>query len=214
MSVNTIAGVTTASGSTASPHQPEDGRPIILVVDDRAINRDFLVSLLSYSGYRTIEANSPTELPAVDHLDLIISDVHMPSMNGLTFLQAMRADSITRQVPVILYTAAYKTPELEARAKALGAFAVLTKPTAPEVILEYVRAALLANAWRNPVLSSEVKLARPKIAPSRRAPSRIFRSPSTRGTSWIPYRGRWGKLQFHREDESATWGTPEPGVLG
>src|SRR5213076_3050866 len=102
-------------------------------------------------------ANSPTELPAVDHLDLIISDVHMPGMNGLTFLQEMRADSITRQVPVILYTAAYKTPELEAKAKTLGAFAVLTKPTAPEVILEYVRAALLANAWRNPALSSEVK---------------------------------------------------------
>jgi signal transduction histidine kinase/CheY-like chemotaxis protein len=159
MSVNTIDGVSTAGGLGTSAHQPEDGRPIILVVDDRAINRDFLVSLLNYSGYRTIEANSPTELPAVDHLDLIITDVHMPGMDGLTFLRAMRGDSITRRVPVILYTAAYKTPELEARAKGLGAFAVLTKPTAPEVILEYVRAALLANAWRNPALSSEVVLA-------------------------------------------------------
>ena len=159
MSLNTIARLGTAGAPGKSAHQLEDSRPTILVVDDRAINRDFLVSLLGYSGYRTIEANSPTELPAVDHLDLIISDVHMPNMNGLTFLQAMRADSITRQVPVILYTAAYKTPELEAKAKDLGAFAVLTKPTAPEVILEYVRAALLANAWRNPVLTSEVQLA-------------------------------------------------------
>jgi CheY-like chemotaxis protein len=80
MPVNTIDGAGAMDAPGAPPFPPDHRRPTILVVDDRPINREFLVSLLNYSGYQTIEANSPTELPAVDHLDLIITDVHMPGM--------------------------------------------------------------------------------------------------------------------------------------
>ena len=139
---------------------PTNPAPTILVVDDRAINRDFLVSLLSLSGYRTLEANSPTEIPQVDRIDLIITDVHMPGMNGLNFLERVRADSITSEVPVILYTAGYKTPDIEARAKAMGAFAVLTKPTAPEVILENVRAALQAKNRETAAVDADIRAAK------------------------------------------------------
>jgi response regulator RpfG family c-di-GMP phosphodiesterase len=82
-------------------------------------------------------------LPLVDHLDLVITDVYMPGINGLEFLSTLRSDpATTRHVPVILYTATYKSSDLEAKAKALGAFSVLSKPSDPEVILEHVRAAL------------------------------------------------------------------------
>jgi signal transduction histidine kinase/CheY-like chemotaxis protein len=159
MSVNTIHGVSNADALGAPPNLPVDKRPTILVVDDRAINRDFLVSLLNYSGYQAVEASSPTELPDVDHLDLIITDVHMPGMNGLDFLTALRADEVTRHVPVILYTATYKSPDIETKAKTLGAFAVLNKPTEPEVILEYVRAALNSNSQGSTATSPEAKRA-------------------------------------------------------
>jgi len=152
MLVKTIHGVSDTDALGALPNPPVDKRPTVLVVDDRAINRDFLVSLLNYSGYQAVEASSPTELPDVDHLDLIITDVHMPGMNGLDFLTSLRADAITRCVPVILYTATYKSPDIEVKAKALGAFAVLNKPTEPEVILQHVRAALNSN----PQLSTAV----------------------------------------------------------
>ena len=146
MSANIISEAGAPAASPALPHQSEARLPVILVVDDRAINREFLVTLLKYAGYQTVEASSPTQLPDMDRLDLIISDVHMPGMNGLAFLNVLRADTITRHVPVILYTAAYKTPEIDAKAKALGVFAVLTKPTAPEVILDKVREAISSNA--------------------------------------------------------------------
>ena len=80
MPANPIDATPTIRGSAASPRRPADQRATILIVDDRPINREFPVSLLKYSGYRTVEANSPAELPPLDHLDLIIADVRMPGM--------------------------------------------------------------------------------------------------------------------------------------
>ena len=102
MSVNTTCRLRITGAPGTSPNQPGTRRLTILIVDDRAINWDFLASLLNYSGYQAVEANSPTELPDVAHLDLIITDVHMPGMNGLDFLTALPGDAITRHVPVIL----------------------------------------------------------------------------------------------------------------
>lgn len=154
-------------------HQSNQRRPTILVVDDRAINREFLVSLLTCAGYQTVEASSPTELPQVAQLDLIITDVHMPGMNGLDFLRALRVDSITSQVPVILNTAAYKTPAIEATAKNMGAFAVLTKPTAPEIILEQVRAALGSKAGGTTPLGFSIEGTSGEFRPARRSPVQL-----------------------------------------
>jgi len=57
----------------------------ILVLDDDAVNRQFLTALLGYHGYRLLEASSGSEALAVartEHPDLIISDVLMPAMDG------------------------------------------------------------------------------------------------------------------------------------
>lgn len=128
-----------------------DTRPTVLVIDDRAINREFLVSLLGYSGYRTMEAESPSGFSKLHPPDLIITDVQMPGVSGLDFLASLRADPDVAKIPVILYTGVFRTKSLEEEARMLGAFAVLSKPSEPGVLLNYVRSAL---ATESPVSSS------------------------------------------------------------
>lgn len=117
----------------------------ILIIDDRAINRQFLVTLLGYGGHRLREAADGIEALAqvrTEHPDLIISDILMPQMDGFEFVSRLCRDPVTAQIPVIFYTATYRLPEARALANACGVSAVLGKPADPQVILETVNAAL------------------------------------------------------------------------
>jgi signal transduction histidine kinase/CheY-like chemotaxis protein len=131
-----------------------DDQETILVVDDRAINRDFLVSLLGYSGYHTLEADSVAQaIDSIhrDRVDLVITDVQMPEGSGFTLLERLQSENRTAHLPVIVYTAAYRTPDAAAKGKHLGAFAVLHKPTEPQDLLDTVRSALGKPAQEIPL---------------------------------------------------------------
>src|ERR1041385_6790761 len=77
---------TAAAQASDWPQLPPTKSPqTILVVDDRSINRDFLVSLLKHFGYIMCEAESAEqawEMAVRGGLDLIITDVHMNGMDG------------------------------------------------------------------------------------------------------------------------------------
>lgn len=63
---------------------------VILLIDDRAVNRQFLATLLAYAGHRTVEAADGAEgLAAVqaERPDLVITDILMPVMDGLEFVR-------------------------------------------------------------------------------------------------------------------------------
>lgn len=69
--------------------------PTILVVDDRAINREFLSMLLGYAGYRVLEAADGAE--ALDKVRserpaLVITGVLMPTMDGIEFANRLHAE--------------------------------------------------------------------------------------------------------------------------
>lgn len=117
----------------------------ILIVDDRPLNRTLLVTLLGYGGHDLVEAGDGAEaLEAVKaHLpDLIITDILMPTMDGVTLVQHLRADPRFKSVPVIFHTATYRLSEAKAMAQACGVQYVLAKPCDPEEILSVVSAAL------------------------------------------------------------------------
>ena len=117
----------------------------ILVVDDRPLNRALLVTLLGYGGHELVEAGDGAEaLEAVRaHLpDLIITDILMPTMDGVTFVNHLRADPRFKTIPVIFHTATYRLSEAKILAKGCGAYCVLPKPCDPEEILSAVNAAL------------------------------------------------------------------------
>jgi CheY-like chemotaxis protein len=91
----------------------------ILIVDDLSANRNFLATPLRDHAHRVLEAADGREGLAVvqaEHLDLVITDVLMPVMDGYEFVRQLRLDPTTSRIPVLFYTAPYS--EREARALA------------------------------------------------------------------------------------------------
>jgi CheY-like chemotaxis protein len=84
---------------------------IIRVVDDHAIDRAFLVTLLGYYGYHMLEAGDGTEaleMARVERPNLIISDILMPTRDGYEFVRQLRADPSIANTAIIFYTANYR----------------------------------------------------------------------------------------------------------
>ncbi|MFC4159430.1 EAL domain-containing protein [Chitinimonas lacunae] len=113
----------------------------VLIVDDRAINRQFLRTLLGYGGYQTIEADDgdvALEKVWTERPDLLIADILMPRMNGLEMARCLRADPRLAHLPIIFYTATYRLRDAQELAATCGAARVLAKPAEPKVILDTV----------------------------------------------------------------------------
>jgi diguanylate cyclase (GGDEF)-like protein/PAS domain S-box-containing protein len=117
----------------------------ILIVDDQILNREFLATLLGYSGHRLLQANDGQEAIKIAHAerpDLIITDILMPNMDGYEFVAHVRADESIADTPIIFYTATYREREAEVIAAACGVQRVLAKPSEPETILAAVHETL------------------------------------------------------------------------
>lgn len=87
-------------------------KPLILVVDDEVDITETYSLYLSLYGFEVITADHPLqalELMVARMPDLIISDCMMPFMDGIEFSKRVKADPLTRHVPVILMSGA---PEL------------------------------------------------------------------------------------------------------
>ncbi|TAN41003.1 MAG: response regulator [Nitrospirae bacterium] len=79
----------------------------ILIVEDNAMNMKLFRFLLVTAGFEVIEADdgeSGMELAKMYIPDLVLMDIQMPKMDGLTALQNLRADGSTRRIPVIATT--------------------------------------------------------------------------------------------------------------
>lgn len=117
----------------------------ILVVDDRAENRELLTTILGYARHRILQAHDGAEALAcarAERPDLVITDMRMPGMSGVELAQALRADADLKSVPILFYTAEHEKARAEAVAATCGVLDVLTKPTEPQRVLGAVAAAL------------------------------------------------------------------------
>lgn len=117
----------------------------VLIVDDNDDMRHYLRTLL-LDRYYVLEASdgqSGWKLARESVPDLVISDVMMPVMDGLTFCAKLKADPLTSHIPVILLTAR-STEQQQAEGLSQGADAYLTKPFSAEVLIAHI-VSLLAN---------------------------------------------------------------------
>ena len=117
----------------------------VLIVDDNDDMRRYLRTLL-LDRYYVLEASdgqSGWKLARESVPDLIISDVMMPVMDGLTFCAKLKAEPLTSHIPVILLTAR-STEQQQAEGLSQGADAYLTKPFSAEVLIAHI-VSLLAN---------------------------------------------------------------------
>lgn len=110
----------------------------VLVVDDRAANRLSINALLAESEVEIVEASSgeeALELTEDGDFALILLDVRLPGIDGLSTAERLRTNSMTRHVPIIFLTAFEGMKDQVRRAYALGAVDFLTKPIVPEMLL-------------------------------------------------------------------------------
>ena len=99
----------------------------ILVIDDERSIRDLLHAFFSQKGYDVVLAeNGPRGLELFRHEqpDVIVLDLNMPEMNGLTVLRHIR--SLNRDQPVIMFSGTW-TPEREQQVQTLGVSAIIQK---------------------------------------------------------------------------------------
>ncbi len=122
----------------------------ILIVDDNPDKLGLLEAALSLAGYNVTTATDGDEaLAAIDSYqpDLVITDVMMPRMNGYELAQRIRANPLTKFIPVIMQTAAGRRAEDLRRASEVGALGYITDPTDLDLLLARTRTLLEFKAY-------------------------------------------------------------------
>lgn len=97
--------------------------PTVLVIDDTALARESVARLLEYEGFKTVKAANGKDGWATLYdtsPDLVLLDLAMPQMDGVTFLRMLRRSDRWQHLPVIVLTGMNDDDQLVARAKALG----------------------------------------------------------------------------------------------
>ncbi len=112
----------------------------VMVVDDSGSFRTVVKLALQKSGYTVVEACDGKDACAkLDgrKLNLIVCDVNMPNMDGLTFLRQLRTAPSYKFTPVIMLTTESQEAK-KAEGKAAGARAWITKPFQPSQLVDAV----------------------------------------------------------------------------
>ncbi|BCO08371.1 acetoacetate metabolism regulatory protein AtoC [Desulfolithobacter dissulfuricans] len=147
----------------------------ILIVDDEPNYQIVLSELLRDEGHEVFTADSGIEgLPIIrdTDLDLVISDMKMPGMDGIEFLAKIK--ELNKDLPVILITA-YAEVEKAVEAMRLGAFTYLAKPFSNEQLLAAVNKAIEHYG-----LVREIKRLRSEVTPKSGFGGMIGKNPSMR----------------------------------
>lgn len=117
----------------------------ILVVDDSASMRNLVNMTLSDDGFEVIEAcdgrDALNKLTG-QKIHLVISDVNMPNMDGITFVTEMKKLAAYKFVPVVMLTTE-GSDEKKRAGQAAGAKAWVVKPFQPQQLLAGVRKLLM-----------------------------------------------------------------------
>jgi len=116
------------------------GRPLILVADDRASSRELLRTVLERAGYAVIEAEdgeAAVERAHSGNPDLILLDLQMPKLDGYGVLAKLRSEERFRTVPVLALTASAMSGDRE-KIMAAGFTDYLSKPAGPDLLREAV----------------------------------------------------------------------------
>ena len=121
---------------------------LILIVEDHALNAKLIRDFLRVKGYQVIESTTAEEglqLAREHGPGLILMDIRLPGMDGVTALQELKCDEATRQIPVIAVTASVMPSERD-EFLAAGFDGYHPKPISVKGLLEEMRALLDAGS--------------------------------------------------------------------
>ena len=113
---------------------------LILIVEDNPKNMKLASDVLQFHGYRTLEATTAEDglaLARTDRPELILMDIQLPGMDGVTALTHLKAEARTASIPVIALTA-FAMRDDQARFLDAGFDSYLVKPIDIKGFLEQV----------------------------------------------------------------------------
>ncbi|MGA2125482.1 MAG: response regulator [Xanthobacteraceae bacterium] len=112
----------------------------VLTVDDSKTMRDMVSFTLESAGFEVVKAEDglrALSLLAGTKVDLIITDINMPNMDGVTLVKTLRADAAYKSMPILILTTE-GGDDKKAQGRAAGATGWIVKPFAPDKLLQVV----------------------------------------------------------------------------
>ena len=140
----------------------------ILIVDDKEENLYLLETLLKGNDYQVVTAKDGADALnklKEEPIDMIISDILMPKMDGFRLCRECKKDDKLKKIPFIFYTATYTDKKDEEFALSLGAEKFIIKPTEPEAFLKILEEVIekykkgLLIAPQEPIKEDEIYFA-------------------------------------------------------
>ncbi len=145
------------------PARPLNKRKVLLIEDDNDV-RDFLKGELSvyFEMEAASDGNSGLDMAKKSDVDLIISDVMMPGMNGFEVTKRLKNNFETSHIPIILLTA-LDNAESHLEGVESGADAYITKPFSPSLLIARVFKLIEQREKLKEKFSKDVKTDRPAL---------------------------------------------------
>lgn len=114
----------------------------ILIVDDSEMIRNFHCYILKNAGFEVITAvdgaDALEKLYGSDQqIDMAITDINMPNMDGYTFIERLREDIEYEEMPIVIVSTEDELKDMD-RGYEAGANVYIVKPTEPELLIENI----------------------------------------------------------------------------
>lgn len=177
--------------------------PLVLIVDDVLDNLAYLHDALDESGYMVLVANSgQTALQRAHDAqpNVILLDAMMPEMDGFETCRQLKANSLTRHIPVIFMTGLTEAEHVAAGFEA-GGVDYVTKPIRPKEVLARIASHLQTVKLMNQARSALDAFGQAAIAVTPQDGKIVWQSPLAR---------QWMQRYFYGSGLHAVDATPEP----
>jgi two-component system chemotaxis response regulator CheY len=114
----------------------------ILIVDDSKTIRNLVAFIMKKEGFKVTMAEDGLDglekLYSSENIDLIVSDINMPRMDGFTFIKTVREQEAYRDVPIVVLSTEGKEQDIRQGIQ-LGANLYMVKPAQPEQMMKNIR---------------------------------------------------------------------------
>jgi two-component system chemotaxis response regulator CheY len=115
----------------------------ILIVDDSKTVRNLVGFIMKKEGFKVSMAENGVDAleklySSDEHIDLIISDINMPCMDGFTFIKTVREQDAYRDLPIVVLSTEGRETDIQQGIQ-LGANMYMVKPAQPEKMVKNIR---------------------------------------------------------------------------
>ncbi len=114
----------------------------ILIVDDSKTVRNLVAFIMKKEGFKVVTAEDGLDglekLYSSDKIDLIVSDINMPRMDGFTFIKSVREQDAYRDIPIVVLSTEGQEKDIQA-GLSIGANMYMVKPAQPEKMVKNIK---------------------------------------------------------------------------